>query len=102
MVQLTKRVCAAVPFAILSLSGVAQAQLSSTSSAKGHPRIWLDETTLSGLRSDTPSVKSAVARGSERCEAAQNDPADYSMGGWQGFEFTRLFVGLHGLSPTPG
>ncbi|HEX4339254.1 MAG TPA: hypothetical protein VH062_25275 [Polyangiaceae bacterium] len=38
-------------------------------------------------------AKGAVAKGAKRCADARNDPASYTTGGWQGFEFVTTLSG---------
>lgn len=52
-----------------------------------HPRLWLDSSTVAGLKTQVGVKNSPVERGGARCAAARTDPSEYSDGGWQGFEF---------------
>jgi hypothetical protein len=52
-----------------------------------HPRIWLDSATRSGLQAQAATPGGPVERAAKRCGAARQNPSEYSMGGWQGFEF---------------
>ncbi|HEX3593871.1 MAG TPA: hypothetical protein VHU80_02185, partial [Polyangiaceae bacterium] len=79
---------AALPLLIAS-SHVANASVSAPTGP--HPRLWLDASTLAGLKSD--GAKSAVAKGAKRCADARNDPSSYTTGGWQGFEFITTLSG---------
>ena len=58
-----------------------------------HPRIWLDATTVSGLKAQPATGKGPVARGAARCTAARTNPGEYATGGWQGFEFVTTLSG---------
>jgi hypothetical protein len=58
-----------------------------------HPRLWLDDETRQGLEAQASISNSAVARGKARCSAARNDPSEYEVGGWQGFEFVLTLSG---------
>jgi hypothetical protein len=71
-----------LPFASLATVGTATA-----APTGAHPRLWLDAETRAGLVVQADVSGSPVARGSARCAAARNDPSDYAVGGWQGFEF---------------
>jgi hypothetical protein len=77
-----------LPFASLTTAGLATAAPSGP-----HPRLWLDTETRAGLAAQADVAGSPVARGAARCEAAQNDPSDYDVGGWQGFEFVTTLSG---------
>jgi hypothetical protein len=72
--------------ALIGLSIVPEAEAQSAV-LSAHPRIWLDAATRSGIVAQAGVAGSPVARASRRCVAAQQDPADYAEGGWQGFEF---------------
>jgi hypothetical protein len=82
-----------VPRTVLfAASAVVAIGLTSRASAQAapsgaHPRIWLDSATRQGIQAQAGVAGSPVARASARCAAAQNDPAEYATGGWQGFEF---------------
>lgn len=52
-----------------------------------HPRIWLDAATHRAIQAQANVPNGPVARAQRRCAAAQQNPAEYSEGGWQGFEF---------------
>jgi hypothetical protein len=58
-----------------------------------HPRLWLDGTTLSGIKAQANVAKGAIARGGARCTAARTTPSEYATGGWQGFEFVTTLSG---------
>ena len=79
---------AALPF-LLATSHVANAAAPAPTGP--HPRLFLDSATRAGLKSD--GAKGAVAKGATRCAAARNDPASYTTGGWQGFEFVTTLSG---------
>jgi len=58
-----------------------------------HPRLWLDAETKAGLADQASDPQSPVARGAARCSAAREDPSEYDVGGWQGFEFVLTLSG---------
>jgi MYXO-CTERM domain-containing protein len=58
-----------------------------------HPRLWLNAETRTALAAQADVANSPVARGAARCQAAQDDPSEYEVGGWQGFEFVLTLSG---------
>ena len=77
-----------VPFAATSFS-----QLAIAAPSGSHPRLWLDAETRTGLAAQADDSDSPVARGAARCSAARNNPGEYDVGGWQGFEFVTTLSG---------
>src|SRR5262245_31370595 len=77
-------VLASVTVVALSLAHSAHAQPAPNGK---HPRIWLNDATRAGLQAQAAVAGSPVARAAARCAAAQQDPSEYAVGGWQGFEF---------------
>jgi hypothetical protein len=67
--------------------------LAAAAPSGAHPRLWLDSQTIAGLKTQAGVKNSPVARGAARCAAARTDPAEYSDGGWQGFEFVTTLSG---------
>src|SRR5260221_2619312 len=81
--------------ALLTLLSAASSRRAAAQQAPSgpHPRLWLDATTLAGLKAQSTGAKGAVARGAARCSAARTDPSSYATGGWQGFEFVTTLSG---------
>ena len=91
--SLHQHVLAALAVAAL-FPAQAHAQTNAQPAPSGaHPRLWLDGTTLAGLKAQASDAKGAIARGTSRCSAARTTPSDYATGGWQGFEFVTTLSG---------
>ncbi|HEX7670109.1 MAG TPA: hypothetical protein VF395_11020, partial [Polyangiaceae bacterium] len=90
MTQFTQRAALALPLLAMAFANDVAAQ---PAPAGAHPRIWLDASTVAGLKAQSPLGNGPVARGAARCSAARTNPAEYSMGGWQGFEFVTTLSG---------
>jgi MYXO-CTERM domain-containing protein len=88
----TQRTVLRCSLSALALSTTALA-VAQPAPSGAHPRIWLDSATKSGLAAQAGIANSPVARGAKRCAAARNDPSDYAVGGWQGFEFVTTLSG---------
>jgi hypothetical protein len=71
---------------LLALSATTTAHAQSAPSG-AHPRIWLDAATRAGMQAQSAAANSPIKRAAARCAAAHDNPAEYAVGGWQGFEF---------------
>ena len=78
---------------LLATLTTAQAWAAQPAPSGPHPRIWLDSTTVSGLKAQPATGNGPVARGAARCSAARTTPSDYATGGWQGFEYVTTLSG---------